>query len=282
MKQCGIYIIEDKQTGSIYIGQSIDIARRISQHKRELENNIHSNTRLQNIFNKRRDALGWYILLTCEPEQLTANEQQAIIANGLADGEKIINIHWNVVRTHLGKKRPEQSIFTKAQWNDPEFRQFHADRIKGKNNPQYHPRVLAKREAAKQQAQQKKFVSECETQIKKNFITSLMTQWQREWEANYIKPGMKCYTRPSKKKQGRPRTKERKMRMSSENLQSMYEYAGKLTKDFLKLYADELRVTPMKDFWTTERKEEFRLFRGNKIEEYKAQLLSKQQQLVSC
>lgn len=213
MKQCGIYIIEDKQTGSVYIGQSIDIDRRIRQHQRELEKKIHSNTRLQNIFNKRRDALGWYILLICEPEQLTANEQQAIIANGIADGEKIINIHWNVVRTHLGKKRPEQSIFTKAQWNDPEFRQFHADRIKGKNNPQYHPRVLAKREAAqaaKQQAQQKKFVSECEQQIKKKFITLLMTQWEKEWKANYIKPGKKNVNRPTKKATGRPRTNMKK------------------------------------------------------------------------
>lgn len=52
MKKSGIYIICNLITKDEYIGSSINIARRIKNHKRELVKNIHINQHLQNAWNK--------------------------------------------------------------------------------------------------------------------------------------------------------------------------------------------------------------------------------------
>ena len=48
----GIYCIENKINNKKYIGQSIHIHRRWSEHKYELKNNIHENDYLQKSWNK--------------------------------------------------------------------------------------------------------------------------------------------------------------------------------------------------------------------------------------
>ena len=49
---CGIYKITNLKNNKAYIGQSTDIKSRWINHKRELRNNIHRNSHLQNAFNK--------------------------------------------------------------------------------------------------------------------------------------------------------------------------------------------------------------------------------------
>lgn len=47
-----IYQIENKTTGKSYIGQTVDINRRIQTHKRELRRCVHTNSKLQNAWIK--------------------------------------------------------------------------------------------------------------------------------------------------------------------------------------------------------------------------------------
>lgn len=51
-KQSGIYRIYCTQTGKMYIGSSVDIALRWSQHRSQLRRDIHANTHLQHAWNK--------------------------------------------------------------------------------------------------------------------------------------------------------------------------------------------------------------------------------------
>lgn len=48
----GVYLIKCKSNDKIYIGQSLNIKHRINEHKSELRKNRHSNSHLQNAFNK--------------------------------------------------------------------------------------------------------------------------------------------------------------------------------------------------------------------------------------
>ena len=48
----GIYKIENKVNGKVYVGQSIDIERRWYSHKTQLNGNRHGNVHLQNAWNK--------------------------------------------------------------------------------------------------------------------------------------------------------------------------------------------------------------------------------------
>lgn len=52
MSICGIYAIENLVTNKIYIGKSIDIEKRLKEHKASLEQNKHYNIYLQNAWNK--------------------------------------------------------------------------------------------------------------------------------------------------------------------------------------------------------------------------------------
>ena len=48
----GIYCIENKETGSRYIGQSVHIQIRISEHLNQLRSHKHYNTRLMIMENR--------------------------------------------------------------------------------------------------------------------------------------------------------------------------------------------------------------------------------------
>lgn len=51
---CGIYkIVINNKT---YVGSSLDIKKRLRQHRRELRKNIHDNRYLQNLYNKYNNA----------------------------------------------------------------------------------------------------------------------------------------------------------------------------------------------------------------------------------
>ena len=48
----GIYLIRNKINNKVYVGQSVNIKDRWSNHKRELEKGIHYNDHLQKSYNK--------------------------------------------------------------------------------------------------------------------------------------------------------------------------------------------------------------------------------------
>jgi group I intron endonuclease len=54
-KISGIYKITCKKTGKFYIGSSVNINKRLNEHKRILRQNKHSNKYLQNTWNRYRE-----------------------------------------------------------------------------------------------------------------------------------------------------------------------------------------------------------------------------------
>jgi group I intron endonuclease len=71
----GIYKIKNEITGDFYIGQTVDIKRRFTDHVGRLRRGIHSNRFLQNVFNKYGEkTLSFCVLLFCEKEELDRYE----------------------------------------------------------------------------------------------------------------------------------------------------------------------------------------------------------------
>ena len=50
--KCGIYKITNIVNGKFYIGSSVELRKRLAQHKSDLRGNVHHSPRLQNSFNK--------------------------------------------------------------------------------------------------------------------------------------------------------------------------------------------------------------------------------------
>lgn len=72
---CGIYIIESKETGRQYVGQSSRMHERRKNHFGMLRNNKHPNKYLQRTYNKYGpDDLTFYLLEECRPDQLDQKE----------------------------------------------------------------------------------------------------------------------------------------------------------------------------------------------------------------
>jgi len=74
-QQPGIYKITCTANGKVYIGQSTNVSRRLTSHKYNLKNNKHTNTPLQNSFNKYGlKAFTWEPIEYCKKEVLTERE----------------------------------------------------------------------------------------------------------------------------------------------------------------------------------------------------------------
>lgn len=76
---CGIYMIQNKVNGKIYIGQAVDIEKRWQRHKAELRGNYHVNKHLQNAWNKDgEDNFEFTIICECDESQLNTMEEYYI------------------------------------------------------------------------------------------------------------------------------------------------------------------------------------------------------------
>ena len=75
MAKTGIYKITNLKNNKIYIGQSVDIGKRISNHKYKLKKNIHQNIYLQSSFNKYGiDNFSFEIIEECNRDSLNNRE----------------------------------------------------------------------------------------------------------------------------------------------------------------------------------------------------------------
>ena len=64
---CGIYMIQNKVNGKIYIGQSVNIEDRWGEHKYELNKGYHHNKHLQRSWNKDgQENFEFTIICECE------------------------------------------------------------------------------------------------------------------------------------------------------------------------------------------------------------------------
>ena len=82
MKDIGIYKITNKETGMVYVGQSRNIQKRWSEHKRDLRNGAHRNDKLQKAYNKYGvKAFAFEVIEYCTIEEL--NEKETYWCNEL-------------------------------------------------------------------------------------------------------------------------------------------------------------------------------------------------------
>lgn len=75
----GVYKIENRENGKVYIGSSVEIERRFYKHKLMLDSDKHQNIHLQRAWNKYgKDKFDFLVLLNCEKDDLLLYEQRAI------------------------------------------------------------------------------------------------------------------------------------------------------------------------------------------------------------
>lgn len=108
----GIYLISDKKSGKFYIGSSINIRRRITQHVYSLNKNKHSNPIMQAIWNVDASRLDFSCLESldgADKEVLLKTEQKYLDNSCVGKNPLCINILM-VANSHLGIKRRPESI----------------------------------------------------------------------------------------------------------------------------------------------------------------------------
>jgi group I intron endonuclease len=75
LKLSGIYVITNKVTGDVYVGQSVDLMRRWGGHFRQLTKGTHQNKRLQDDFTRCGGAaFSCRRMELCQPECLCERE----------------------------------------------------------------------------------------------------------------------------------------------------------------------------------------------------------------
>ena len=105
---CGVYCVENIQTGKKYIGQSIDLRKRKLTHFSKLRRLSHPNHHLQNAWNKYGEGnFEFKILIYCEPFELTKYEQ--FFVDSCAP-EHLYNARLESVDSNFGFKHSKKSI----------------------------------------------------------------------------------------------------------------------------------------------------------------------------
>ena len=143
---CGIYMIQNKVNGKIYIGQAVDIKDRWKQHKSYLNGGYHVNKHLQRSWNKYgEESFEFSILLECEESQLNTYEQYYIFElmtydsrvgynknYGGNSGRPTEEIRRKLSETKIGENNPN---YGKPLSNETKRKLSEA--LKGENNPNY-------------------------------------------------------------------------------------------------------------------------------------------------
>lgn len=70
----GIYIIKNTHNGKVYIGQSLDVRKRIATHKRLLRDGKHPNSYLQRAYDAAKGEMEFGVLEWCAAEMLDERE----------------------------------------------------------------------------------------------------------------------------------------------------------------------------------------------------------------
>ena len=71
----GVYMIKNSINGKSYIGSSISLYKRLSEHFEKLRKGIHKNPHLQSSYLKYGDVFNFEILKICKPEEVFQTEQ---------------------------------------------------------------------------------------------------------------------------------------------------------------------------------------------------------------
>lgn len=100
----GIYKITFIPKNIVYIGQSLDISTRLSQHRNKLSLNKHENSKLQNYYNKYwLDSFKFEIIEQCKENELTDREQYWIDYYGGIESKNTFNSRTAELKGHLSE-----------------------------------------------------------------------------------------------------------------------------------------------------------------------------------
>lgn len=114
----GIYIINNKINNKVYIGQSVNMDKRIKKHFNSLENGTHYNEHLQNAFNKYgRDNFLVDVLEECSIEELNEREKYYIQLYDSASREKGYNIEFGGNNSAVSDETKEKLMIQKSSRN---------------------------------------------------------------------------------------------------------------------------------------------------------------------
>lgn len=103
----GIYCIQNKTNGKLYIGQAVDLKTRRHEHFSRLRGNYHENKHLQNAWNKySENAFEFKTLIYCEPPELTRYEQFFV---DFYTPETLYNICLECVDSRFGVEHSEDT-----------------------------------------------------------------------------------------------------------------------------------------------------------------------------
>ena len=115
----GIYIIKNNISNKVYIGQSVDVNRRISAHKSLLKRNKHENDYLQKSFNKDgAENFEFKLIELCDKSELDYKER-----------------YW--IKYYDSMNREKGYNMESGGNENKEFSKDRIESIKGKGNPMY-------------------------------------------------------------------------------------------------------------------------------------------------
>lgn len=169
MSISGIYKIQSKiKPERTYIGSAVDIHVRWRTHLRQLKNNKHENSRLQNHFNKYgKDDLVFSILIGCDKLDLITTEQFYIDAynpsfnickkaGNTLGVKRSIETRRRVSEANTGKRNPNY-----GKHLSEETRRKISEAHKGrKHTPEHTQKVAAARRGIKRPQHEKDKISE--------------------------------------------------------------------------------------------------------------------------
>lgn len=133
VKTCGVYKIENKITGEIYVGASVDVAMRLSTHfGRDAKKYAGKHHFYDDILKYGKENFNAVLLEKCNKENLLEQEQY----------------YYDLLQPTYNKERPHKAGLTavgkatlKKLWSDEDRRQKQRDRL-------HQPDVIAKLKAA--------------------------------------------------------------------------------------------------------------------------------------
>lgn len=143
---CGIYMIQNKVNGKIYIGQAVDIERRWGHHKWELRSNHHKNYHLQRAWNKyEEDNFEFTIICECDESQLNTMEIDYIAKLKTYDPDYGYNKTYGGEGGRPTEETREKMREAQKGENHPMYGKHHTEEsrnkiseaVKGENNPFY-------------------------------------------------------------------------------------------------------------------------------------------------
>lgn len=149
-KISGIYKISNLQNGKVYIGQSVDINARWSNHRSELKRNKHGNLFLQRSWNKYGEQSFEFSIIERDSQE-NLNERETYWCNFFKETlgkDKVYNLGHTGIKSTMSENQRHLISNSKKEFykNHPEaLKQMSVERS-GKMNPMYgvsgakHPR----------------------------------------------------------------------------------------------------------------------------------------------